>query len=224
MFFGIVRQSCGGDDHPTANQFLYVYRLLSVSSLVKPGRRSSVQSDAAQILLSVQSATSGESQPAFVPQIEAMLDSLLQDDAFIAEQAVEERQHDYSQSTPEQCILFYLGGYVAHKVSKFTQCESCIQSMSNADNLSSASRLVELRTHGDLKLPSSAMTELISLLERCVAEHSDKPCSNMYFDILNDVMVSDALPAAGNASDTITWIFSNPVSYTHLTLPTNREV
>jgi len=27
-------------------------------------------------------------------------------------------------------------------------------------------------------------------MERCVAEHSSTPNSNMYFDILNDVMVS----------------------------------
>lgn len=205
MFFGTVRQSCGGDDHPTANQFLYVYRLLSVSSLVKPARRSSVQSDPAQILLSLQSATSVEPQPAFVPQIETVLDSLLQYESKSTEQSAEhtidEREHDYSNSTPEECILFYLGGYVAHKLAQFTQCDNCIQSLSDADNMSSTSRLVELKTRGGLKLPSRPLTELISLLERCFAERASSPNTNMYFDVLNDVMVSDALPAAGIGCD-----------------------
>ena len=47
-----------------------------------------------------------------------MLDSLLQYESRSteqsAEQTIDERDHDYSHSTPEECILFYLGGYVAH--------------------------------------------------------------------------------------------------------------
>jgi len=35
MFFGSVRQSCDDDGHPSTKQFVYVYRLASVNSLIK---------------------------------------------------------------------------------------------------------------------------------------------------------------------------------------------
>jgi len=55
MFFGMVRQSCGGDDHPSANQFLYAYRLLSVSSLIKSPARASIQTEPVRLLADIQS-------------------------------------------------------------------------------------------------------------------------------------------------------------------------
>jgi hypothetical protein len=48
MFFGMIRQPCGRDDHPTPNQLLYVYRLLSITNLVKPPKRASVQTEPAK--------------------------------------------------------------------------------------------------------------------------------------------------------------------------------
>jgi Na+/serine symporter len=49
-------QSSGGDDHPSANQFLFMYRILPVSSLIKSPKRASVQTEPSRILLSMQSA------------------------------------------------------------------------------------------------------------------------------------------------------------------------
>src|SRR5688572_9051091 len=133
-FFGIVRQSSGSDDHPSANQFLYIYRLLSVSNLVKPGKRTSVRCDPGKILLTVQSVVPEPRIP-FVPGIETLLDSIL------AEQSEENLphhlpEHDYIKSTPEECIQFYLGGYVAHKLSKYTTCNDCVMSLSDVEILS----------------------------------------------------------------------------------------
>lgn len=127
----------------------------------------------------------------FVPGIE-ILDSIL------AEQSEENLpghppEHDYIKSTPEDCIKFYLGGYVAHKLSKYTMFNDCILSLSDAENISSDSRLVELKTRGGLKLPSFALTSLIKLLENCFQKYSATPNTNMYFDILNEILTCDAL-------------------------------
>jgi hypothetical protein len=198
MFFGIVRQSCGGDDHPSANQFLYVYRLLSVSSLVKPGRRASVQGNPVEILMSMQAVKSQEQRLPFVPQIEELLDDILQHET--AEsicQSMLTTEHAYNKSTPEDCITFYLGGYVAHKLQKFTTCDVCCSTLTNLDNVSSDAKLIELKTRGGLKLPSPSLTVLIRLLESCVQKYSATPNTNMYFDILNDTLTSDELPTAG---------------------------
>ena len=119
-FFGIIPQSSGADDHSTPNQFLYVYRLLSVSNLVKPGERMNVESKPVDILLTIQKL---QQQPTpFVPQIEILIDEILSQDSYDQSDVAE---HAYYVSSPEQCITFYLGGYVAHRLSKFTSCPSC---------------------------------------------------------------------------------------------------
>ncbi len=197
MFFGIVRQSCGGDDHPTANQFLYVYRLMSVSSLVKPGRRTSIQCDPAQILLTVQSVVPDTRIP-FIPATESLLDNIMVQQSQQPAKAEEQvKEHDYMRCVPEDCITFYLGGYVAYKLSKFTTCHDCVVSLSDAENISASSKLIELKTNGGLKLPSAKLTDLIKLLEKCFQKYSATPNTNMYFDVLNEILTSDELPSAG---------------------------
>jgi hypothetical protein len=199
MFFGIVRQSCGSDDHPTPNQFLFVYRLLSVSSLVKPGQRANVQSDPVQILLTVQSVVPTPRIP-FVPAIESLLDNILVQQSHEQTKGTNANvatEHDYTQCVPEDCITFYLGGYVAYKLTKFTTCSDCVATLSDKENMSASSKLVELKTKGGLKLPSAALTALIKLLEQCFQKYSAKPNTNMYFDILNEILTSDELTCSG---------------------------
>ena len=56
MFLGMIRQSCGGSDHPTANQFLYSYRLLSVKSLIRAPRGAIVSSSPVELLGSLKAS------------------------------------------------------------------------------------------------------------------------------------------------------------------------
>ena len=66
-------------------------------------------------------------------------------------------EHDYNMSTPD--IQFYLGGYVAHKLLKFTTCDQCIAKLTKPSTcLSAESKLVEIKTRGGLKLPSVSLT------------------------------------------------------------------
>lgn len=41
-FFGLARQSCGGNTHPEPHVFAQLFRLLSIYSLVKPIRGSNI--------------------------------------------------------------------------------------------------------------------------------------------------------------------------------------
>ncbi|KAK3914473.1 Transposable element P transposase [Frankliniella fusca] len=41
-FFGLVRQSCGGNTHPEPRVFAQLFRLLSIYALVKPVRGSNI--------------------------------------------------------------------------------------------------------------------------------------------------------------------------------------
>jgi hypothetical protein len=76
MFFGIVRQSSGGDDHPSASQFLFVYRLMSVASLIKPPKAASVQSEPVKLLMEIQSLPNRK-RKTVVKTLEEKLDGLL---------------------------------------------------------------------------------------------------------------------------------------------------
>lgn len=249
MFFGMVRQSCGGDDHPSANQFLYMYRILSVSSLIKSPKRASVLTEPSRILTTVQSAqtnrTSGmatlhsrlvkklcESAEINVLQGEDFIDVMFAhcsdstadeadvDSLLLAAcetsaidlrmDCVDDNCPDLSTdaigerllmsceaddvSTPEQCISFYLAGYVAYKLKKFTKCECCVQSLvGGANDMSSDARLVLLRTRGGLQFPSKQLLSLLSLVEQCILKHSAKLYANMYTEILDDVLNCDEL-------------------------------
>jgi hypothetical protein len=76
MFFGIVRQSSRTDNHPSANQFLFIYRLLSVSSLIKPPKKASVRSEPARLLVEIQSLQSSRPQ-SLLKTLESKLKALL---------------------------------------------------------------------------------------------------------------------------------------------------
>lgn len=53
-FFGMVRGAGGGSTHPESTQFIQIFRLLSLYSLVKPPKGSNVSgADMLQSLLNV---------------------------------------------------------------------------------------------------------------------------------------------------------------------------
>jgi hypothetical protein len=90
---------------------------------VKPGKRMNVESKPGDILLTIQKL---QQQPTpFVPQIEILIDEILIQDSCSSYDQSDVAEHAYNVSSPEQCITFYLGGYVAHRLSKFTSCPGC---------------------------------------------------------------------------------------------------
>lgn len=54
-FFGISRHVAGDGGQPTVQQFLYIYRMLSVNNLVKPPKRCNVSGQGPQLLLKLHS-------------------------------------------------------------------------------------------------------------------------------------------------------------------------
>ncbi|XP_075729099.1 gamma-tubulin complex component 6 isoform X6 [Rhipicephalus microplus] len=53
-FFGIARHVAGAGGQPTVQQFLFIYRLLSVNNLIRPPQRASVEGDGPRLLLKMQ--------------------------------------------------------------------------------------------------------------------------------------------------------------------------
>jgi hypothetical protein len=103
---------------------------------------------------------------------------------------------------PQYCISFYIAGYVAHKMHKFTSCPLCLNQLVNSNDVdySEAKELVKLRnfsggTCGGLSHPSQSLFSLLSLLESCVNKHSAILSTYLYQDIVNDVIGDSSLPA-----------------------------
>ena len=194
MFFGMVRQSCGGDDHPGANQFLFAYRLLSVNNLIKPPKRASVTGDPINILAEIKSSNMNVPIP-FVSNIEQHLDDLMLCDDDDGSVGLPGYDHSYMLGSPIDCITYYLSGYVTHKLRKFTSCADCVSSLTGSiTDTTPDAKLAELKTRGGLQIPSVKLSQLISFLESCVQKYSSTPNTFMYTDILGEVLWHEQLP------------------------------
>jgi len=126
---GVIRQSCGGSDHPTANQFLYAYRLLLVKSLIKPSRAASVKTDPVQLLGCIKAlGCHCQTSASRTELIEQHIDAMLQQD--ITDPEANDMNlvlsvDDISDDSQQDSQLSYLGGYVAHKLQRFSSCFDC---------------------------------------------------------------------------------------------------
>jgi hypothetical protein len=247
MFFGMVRQSSGADDHPSANQFLFIYRLLSVSSLVRPPKAASVQTDPSKLLVEIQ-ALSTTKPKSLLKTLEEKLHKLLKTDdhwdddddiddlllSCITDEAAYVDNVTVDDNDTENCngdlkmtcsgisnddgsgpsgssdlammcetddcsigqtILYYLGGYVAHKMKRYTKCLECLESVTGTvQNDNPQARLVLLRTRGGLAAPSPRLSSLLSLLEQFFERLKYKPTQDFYQCIINEILIDAELP------------------------------
>lgn len=98
------------------------------------------------------------------------------------------------ESSPSECISYYLFGYVAHKMKKFTDCDKCRATLTEYNHASTGSnaRLVMLKSYGGLSFPSETLQSLLRMLENCVVKHCTIS-ADMFELILNDVFASNEL-------------------------------
>ncbi|KAF0755996.1 Uncharacterized protein FWK35_00011458 [Aphis craccivora] len=110
-FFGIIRQVAGPNDHPSCPSFLQLYRMLSVFSLFKPPKSGNcmIFEDNAPII-TIADLKEITKDPA--KKLKEKLNTISEegcwdvDDIFL--------DHDYSDSTVFDCVVYYLAGYYIH--------------------------------------------------------------------------------------------------------------
>ncbi|KAH6936868.1 hypothetical protein HPB50_023810 [Hyalomma asiaticum] len=119
-FFGITRHVAGAGGQPTVQQFLFIYRLLSVNNLIRPPQRASVQGDGPRLLLKMQDLFKHKEPTS--NQIDTL--AILLDDKLL--DPTECTQEVSSPESTKDCILDYLGGYVATKLAKIS-CKDCLK-------------------------------------------------------------------------------------------------
>ena len=138
---GMIHQSCGNSDHPTANQFLFAYQLLLVKSLIKPSQGASVRTDPVQLLGCRPIKAPGRHCQTLASRtqlIEQHIDAMLQQDVTGPEaddmDLVLSVDNISSNSLPEKVILSYRGGYVAHKLQRSSLCFGYVQLLTDTSS------------------------------------------------------------------------------------------
>jgi len=105
----MMRQSCGGSNHPTANQFLYAYRLLSVKSLIKPSRGASKKTDPVQLLGCIKApGRHCQTSASRTELIEQHIDAMLQQDVTDTEADDMDLVESFSVSLSFSFFIFQL--------------------------------------------------------------------------------------------------------------------
>ncbi|XP_077552579.1 uncharacterized protein LOC144167061 [Haemaphysalis longicornis] len=155
-FFGIARHVAGDRGQPTVQQFLFIYRMLSVNNLVRPPKRASVDGDGPQLLFRLQDLFNKEAAP--VNHVHSL--AILVDDVLLAPTASEEEA--LTDLSPKECILDYLAGYVTQTFSSMC-CTVCLEFLKGLQR--SPSNLILVKSRGYLQVPSTKLLTSFKLLK-----------------------------------------------------------
>ncbi|KAL5245858.1 hypothetical protein ACI65C_013266 [Semiaphis heraclei] len=76
-------------------------------------------------------------------------------------------EHNYSDSTVFDCIVYYLAGYIAKRLVKKTKCVQCINGLKNINTTKhgSSADLVVAKSRGYLTHPDSNLFNILKSLE-----------------------------------------------------------
>ncbi|XP_077550764.1 uncharacterized protein LOC144164043 [Haemaphysalis longicornis] len=153
-FFGIARHVAGNGGQPTVQQFLFLYRMLSVNNLVRPPKRASVDGSGPQLLLTLQGLF--DKKTPSTTQVDTLAVQL--DDVLL--EPTTDYVEDIGPLSAKDSILEYLGGYVAKKFSTL-DCLGCVETMLSTTRQPSA--LYQTKSRGYLKVPSSRLRVLLKI-------------------------------------------------------------
>lgn len=200
-FFGVVRSFGGNEDHPTVTNFGQVFRLLSLHTPLKLATRGNCTGSADPVLISLEETLSSRKMAALLEKEtrKEKLESLLRS-ITLEEQPVSALDHGYSRPTARDTVLYYLGGYVVKKASKFSGCADCLATITDTQNVPAAAVLTEMRSFvpGALKHPSRSLTNLLAGIESVVESETkgERVFGNLFWSIV-DILTSHALPQLG---------------------------
>ncbi|KAK3920713.1 Transposable element P transposase [Frankliniella fusca] len=183
-FFGLVRQSCGGNTHPEPRVFAQLFRLLSIYSLVKPCRGSNITGGEMVTTLFNLEDMKMKTRQERHKLLSDKLDEIIikgQDLDQITDLMEEvEKDHDYigDGEAIDEFALSYVTGFVARHSKRYTDdCEECTKSLKKEEtDKSDVDMLITQKTRGFLTYPSDALVDLTRTLERNIlktAVHSE---------------------------------------------------
>lgn len=181
----MIRAAGGNNDHPDSVKFMYIYKLLSTYSLLRPSRGSNVSMGNEEtfdtfVRLMHENKVIGELDEPFTPQ-ELFILHL---DHAIANGSFELPDEAKIVNTPQSNIIEYVAGYVSRQRHKFASCEDCFASLTGVATRNSF--LEKCDKFSVLSAPSRNLYALVQKLEEIITEEvkslSDL-CADTFFDI-----------------------------------------
>ncbi|KAL5237094.1 hypothetical protein ACI65C_004504 [Semiaphis heraclei] len=182
-FFGIIRQVAGPNDHPSCPSFLQLYRMLSVFSLIKPPKSGNcmIFEDNAPIITTAdlkqinKDPTNTSIREEKIEKLKEKLNTISDEGCWDVDEIFQE--HDYSDSTVFDCVVYYLAGYMAKRLTAKTKCQVCASSFKslNTTTYGTNADLVMAKSRGYLSHPNSNLYTIIKSLELSFTKFKDSP-------------------------------------------------
>ncbi|XP_072143134.1 uncharacterized protein [Dermacentor andersoni] len=193
--FGLVRSFGGDESHPTIINFTQIFRLLSLYTPVKAALRGSVEGVPSPVLVGVNDTfkqtreACKSKQSSLRSAIEATLISCLEPSSS-PECACNEPT--YARGNIEDNVVYYLCGYVIHKVRKGAPCDLCIADISSEiPAVGCDSYLTEYRSfkQGSLKHPTLKMLGFMKTANKSVSASLDETGlrGEIFWKVLDDL-------------------------------------
>ncbi|XP_040076523.1 uncharacterized protein LOC115310148 isoform X4 [Ixodes scapularis] len=166
--FGVVRQSSGANDHPTAAQFLITVNALAFYNLARPPKSGNCSPELINSLIS--NVGSELHKERAIDILDGLIDKGKLNDAEEALSSCTPSDHSaYVTEKSNDLLIYYIAGYVVRKTVNKTSCEVCVSFLQTdqytAMEEDQASSFTAHFDNGGLMYPSGPLRNLITLLE-----------------------------------------------------------
>lgn len=132
----MARQATGPNEHPSTPTFLQVYKMLSIYSLLKPPKTGnckilepSVHTISINDLHYVVNNDDVTQRNQKIENLKKKLDSLITIDMGLDE-IFDNSIHNYNKSEVEDCVLYYICGFMTKNLIKNIKCNICLTTIS----------------------------------------------------------------------------------------------
>lgn len=188
----MIRSHCGNNDHPNPQMLLYIFKLMSVYSLVKPIKGGNVQgSDILDSLVKVNEDENNAPNDA-KRKVDFILDRILDhgEDLDIIENEINENFQ----------VLQYLSGYVCKKILRFSSCDNCREKLTTINR--EPNSLISARDRFQcLQYASPRLISLLQILEETIMkqikEDGDVLKVDTFFAVVHQLQELEVIPLVG---------------------------
>jgi len=128
----MARQATGPNEHPNTPTFLQVYKMISVYSLLKPPKTGNckilepnIHTITINDLNSVINNEHVSQRDEKIETLKKKLDSLVMNEVEV-DDIFDSNIHNYYKAEVEDCVLYYICGYITKNIIKKIICNNCL--------------------------------------------------------------------------------------------------
>jgi len=127
------RQATGPNEHPSTPTFLQVYKMLSMYSLLKPPKSGNckileptVHTITITDLNLVDNKKQVSQRAEKIENLRKKLDNLIMTNVEVDDIIFEHNIHNYNKAKAEDCVIYYICGYITKNLIKTVKCDTCL--------------------------------------------------------------------------------------------------